>query len=40
MANNMNQMAKACHQEGLFEAMVLFENYRQQLIEVLKKLKS
>jgi hypothetical protein len=39
MANNMNQMAKACQQEGLFEAMVLFENYRQQLIEVLKKLK-
>src|SRR4051812_44540029 len=29
MANNMNQMAKACPQEGLFEAMVIFENYRQ-----------
>lgn len=40
MANNMNQVAKACHQEGLFEAMIHFENYRQQLIEVLKKLKS
>jgi predicted DNA binding CopG/RHH family protein len=40
MSNNMNQMAKACYQEGLFESMRFFETYRQQLIEIIKKLKS
>jgi len=40
MANNMNQMAKVCHQEGLFQSTLFFENYRQQLNEIIKKLKS
>jgi hypothetical protein len=40
MTNNMNQMAKACHREGLFESMIFFENYRQKLNEIIKKLKS
>ena len=40
MTNNMNQIAKACHREGLLQTMVFFENYRQQLNEILKKLRS
>ena len=40
MTNNMNQMAKACHREGLFQSMIIFEKYRQQLNEIIKKLKS
>jgi hypothetical protein len=40
MSNNMNQVAKVCHREGLYEAMQYFENYRNQLDTVLKKLKS
>lgn len=39
MANNLNQLAKACHQEGVLRAMLYFENYRKQLDEILKKLK-
>jgi hypothetical protein len=39
MANNLNQMAKACHQEGLLQSMAFFENYRQRLNEIIKKLK-
>ena len=40
MANNLNQLAKSCHQEGALRAMVYFENYRAHLDEILKKLKS
>ena len=39
MANNINQIAKACHAEGVLRAMQYFENYRSQIDEVLKKLK-
>ena len=39
MANNLNQLAKACHQEGALRAMLYFENYRKQIDEILKKLK-
>ena len=39
MANNLNQLAKACHQEGLLQAMVYFDGYRNRLDEILKKLK-
>lgn len=39
MSNNINQLAKACHQEGLLQAMVYFENYRNHLDDILKKLK-
>jgi hypothetical protein len=40
MANNLNQLAKSCHQEGALRAMMYFESYRTQLDEILKKLKS
>jgi hypothetical protein len=40
MANNMNQIAKSCHQEGPLRAMVYFESYRKHLDEILKKLKA
>lgn len=39
MANNLNQLAKSCHQEGALRAMVYFESYRTRLDEILKKLK-
>lgn len=39
MANNLNQLAKTCHQQGLLSAMVYFESYRDSLDEVLRKLK-
>lgn len=39
MANNLNQMVKACHQEGLLQSMVFFEGYRKEVDEILKKLK-
>ncbi|MFL9483445.1 plasmid mobilization protein [Chitinophagaceae bacterium LWZ2-11] len=40
MANNLNQLAKACHEEGILQAMLLFENYRNELDTLLHKLKS
>jgi superfamily II helicase len=40
MANNMNQIAKSCHQEGALRAMVYFESYRARLDEILRKLKA
>lgn len=39
MANNLNQLAKACHREGLLQAMIYFENYRNHLDEILGKLR-
>ena len=39
MSSNMNQVAKICHREGLYEAMRYFENYRNIIDAVLKKLK-
>jgi len=39
MANNINQLAKACHQEGHLQAMVYFESYRNRLDDILQKLK-
>jgi Bacterial mobilisation protein (MobC) len=39
MANNLNQLAKSCHQEGVLRGMLYFENYRKHLDEILKKLK-
>ncbi|HEY4147313.1 MAG TPA: plasmid mobilization relaxosome protein MobC [Chitinophagaceae bacterium] len=38
MANNLNQLAKNCHQEGVPRAMLYFEGYRKHLDELLKKL--
>ena len=39
MANNLNQLAKSCHQEGALRAMQYFESYRVTLDEIPKKLK-
>jgi Mobilization protein NikA len=40
MSNNINQVAKTCHSQGLFEAMAYFEQYQAQLDEILLKLQS
>ena len=37
MATNINQVARACHREGLFEAMRYFEEYRKALDHVMQK---
>lgn len=39
MANNLNQLAKACHQQGISQALISFEWYRTELDELFKKLK-
>lgn len=39
MSININQVAKVCHREGLVEAMQYFEQYRNQIDQLLKKLK-
>ena len=39
MANNLNQMAKTCHQEGTLSAALYFEQIRVQLETLLKKFK-
>lgn len=40
MANNLNQMAKVSHTQGVLKAMLYFENYRNELDQLLEKLKS
>jgi len=40
MANNLNQLTKACHQEGLLSAMLEFERYRTGIDDLLQKLKA
>lgn len=39
MSNNFNQVAKKAHQEGILTAMFEFEKYRDQIDEVLQRLK-
>lgn len=39
MANNLNQLTKTAHKEGILTAMMLFEKYTKQLDELLYKLK-
>lgn len=39
MSVNINQVAKICHREGLYEAMQFFEHYRSLIDDLLKKLK-
>ena len=39
MSNNINQLAKKAHQEGLLKAMLFFETYRNQLDAFLKRIK-
>ena len=38
MANNLNQLAKTAHQEGVLKAMFYFNKYVKELDEVLFKL--
>ncbi len=38
MSSNINQVAKVCHRDGLYEAMQYFENYRNLIDTVLKNL--
>lgn len=40
MATNINQVARVCNREGLFEAMQYFEMYRKQLDYIMQKLKT
>ena len=37
MANNLNQLTKLGHQDGLLTAAMMFEKYRNQVDELLKK---
>ena len=39
MANNLNQLTKVGHQDGLLTAVMMFEKYRNQIDELLKKLR-
>ena len=39
MANNLNQLAKTAHQEGILKAMFYFDKYVKELDGVLRKLK-
>ena len=39
MANNINQVSKQAHKEGMLSAMLLFESYRQQIDNILNWLK-
>ena len=39
MANNLNQLTKKGHQEGLLTAVLMFEKYKNIIDELLKKLK-
>ena len=40
VSNNINQIAKCCHQEGMIRAMILFQGYRAVVDETINKLKS
>jgi len=40
LSNNFNQLAKACHREGILPAMAYFESYRDEVDELLKMLRS
>ena len=39
ISNNLNQLAKKGHQEGILTAVMLFENYRNIIDELLEKMK-
>lgn len=39
MSGNLNQVAKVCNRDGLYEAMQYFENYRNLIDTVILKLK-
>ncbi|MDP4286187.1 MAG: plasmid mobilization relaxosome protein MobC [Bacteroidota bacterium] len=40
MANNLNQLTKKGHQEGLLTAVLMFEKYKNLMDELLEKLKA
>lgn len=40
MANNLNQLTKKGHQEGLLTAVMMFEKYKNVIDELLEKLKA
>jgi hypothetical protein len=39
MANNLNQLTKKGHQEGLLTAVLMFETYKKSIYELLEKFK-
>lgn len=39
MSNNINQLTKSCHEEGMLKAMMYFERYRNQIDYLLQKLR-
>lgn len=39
MSNNLNQLAKRCHEEGALTAVRHFEKYRNQIDELLNQLR-
>jgi len=40
MANNLNQLTKKAHQEGLFSVIFLLEKYKNLVDEILEKMKA
>lgn len=40
MHNNINQIAKACHKEGVLSGMALFQGYRSEFDNILKTFRS
>lgn len=40
ISNNVNQMTKICHQEGLLQGYAYFEGFRKAVDEILAKFKS
>ena len=40
MANNLNQLTKKAHQEGMLTAILHFEKYRKQIDQLLNQLDS
>jgi uncharacterized protein (DUF342 family) len=40
MANNLNQLTKMGHREGFITAVLMFENYKNLMGELLEKLKT
>lgn len=39
MSSNLNQLTKNAHQEGMLKTMIYFERYRNQIDELLQKLR-
>ena len=39
MSNNLNQLAKLAHQQGLLSVILLFENYRDKLDGLLNRVR-